>query len=291
MTLRLDALRTRQTAPSEVTSGFDEHLGAAERRYLGTGHRRVALEVQDLQEDGPTAFSTTASLQYPSDWSQKDGQTREPHLSTVDAIRVAEYVRTVLVGKLPWLAAFAEEQALTVRAGANAWADLDAVPVRVTIEEQPAEGRVRLCCKIGSLRVESTWERAPQRQSVGGETAGKASEITLDGDNSVSCTYARPEQHVTMPIPFLEALMLTAQMSQVVLYAGDVAERERSGNMWMRRASFERRTVAKAPEARVALQLRNRRTLSIEGRFIGTADVLAEDVFGVYVTASLAMGS
>lgn len=117
-----------------------------------------------------------------------------------------------------------------------------------------------------------------------------ASDIDLGPQSTVRCRYKRRAAAGGL-ISFTEVLMLTAQMSQVVLYNGDARRREQTGNMWMRRATFSRRAFATAAAGTVGLALSNRRELHIDGRTIETADVLADDVFGVHVTASLAVGA
>lgn len=57
----------------------------------------------------------------------------------------------------------------------------------------------------------------------------------------------------------------------------------------MRRASFERLQTRAPRQQELELRLHNRRVLVVNGEPVETAEVLAENVFGVYVTASLAM--
>lgn len=274
-----------------TAAGFDEHLGSSGRRYLGQGHRRVGITTSTPVADLDGGFTSTAQLEYPADWSTKAGRVRTPHLSTVDAMRISAEIRVALMlGPLPWLRAYGLEQTLQVRAGAKPWEALGAVPVRTELDHSSEESRVRLRHTVGSLVIESVWERGADDASVNGWSEGTASEVDLVDADAVRCNYVRGSNEAAA-IPFLEALMLTAQMSQVALYGGDAAQREQSGNMWMRRARFERTTVDPRRRGEVLLQLQNRRDLVVGGRAVSTAEVLASDVFGVYVTASLAAGS
>jgi hypothetical protein len=64
---------------------IDECLGPAERRFFGSGYRRVSRRIHDISvHDGAQARAT---LDYPEDWSRKDEDTElRPHLSSVDAM-------------------------------------------------------------------------------------------------------------------------------------------------------------------------------------------------------------
>lgn len=270
--------------------GFDAYLGVARNRYLGSGHRRVALQMSEPTQERALEFTCTAKMTYPEDWSQKAGVERTPHLSTVDAIRIAGKVRASLTQHEPF-AEFADERSLTVRAGARPWEQLDAVPVRTMLAIAPEHDELVLQHSIGTLKVESRLARAAEVPNIDERwTSGEASDIRFDADCRVQCTYDRRATEPSL-MSFLEAMMLTAQMSQVALYGGDPEVRDRSGNMWMRRARFVRHAARQQAASVVDLQLQNRRSVMVGGRPVGTADVLAEDVFGVQVTASLATGS
>lgn len=283
------SLPEQDAAASDV--GFDAFLGAAHNRFLGDGHRRVTLELTDLAAVGSTAAESVARVRYPHDWSLKAGGSREAHLSTVDAIRVAAAMRSALAaGPMQWLSEYDYERSLTVRAGAKPFTELDVVPVR-TMVERPDLETVRLVHQVGSLRVETDWTRAEAPTLVDSSwQAGNATRVVLADDCSVSCFY---ERKVTTPaaVSFLEVMLLTAQMSQVALYQGDPIRRAHSGNMWMRRAQFLRNRWTADLSQRVAARLDNQRDLTVGGRRFSTAEVRADDMFGVQVTASLASGS
>lgn len=281
-------------APSASPSdtGFDTYLGAARHRYLGEGHRRVTTDVSPLHRIDDAAFEGTAHIAYPVDWSQKAGADRSPHLSTVDAIRVAGRIHASLVASgSSLLARFPFERALHVRAGARPWEALDDVPIRTELVALPNTAGVRLEHRIGSLKVESEWVESAQPHVVDEQwEAGQASNISLNGEAQVHCVYQRRNPHVSL-MSFLEAMMLTAQMSQVALYGGDASRRDQSGNMWMRRASFVRHVANVRRAAPTSVTLHDRRSVTIEGRSIDLAEVHAANVFGIQVTASLASGS
>jgi hypothetical protein len=277
-----------EVAPSGA--GFDSFLGAAQERYLGEGHRRVGLYLSDLKPAEDLSYGGIAQVTYPSDWSLKAGITRDAHLSTVDAIRIANAAHTALQsGQLPWLAEYGFERSLTVRAGARPWDGLDMVPVRSVIHQESAT--VRAQHTVGSLKVETEWVRSvPATEASGAWEAGVVRGVRLKDSSHVTCRYERTSP-ATTPVSFLETMLLAAQMAQVALYQGDVTRRAQSGNMWMRRAGFVRHAHPIQQTAQIELTVLNQRDLIVGGRRVGTADVLAEDVFGVQVTASLATGA
>lgn len=285
----MPSLPVPEPAASDV--GFDAFLGTARDRFLGDGHRRVSLEMLDLVTTADAAADGVARVIYPLDWSLKAGAAREAHLSTVDAIRIAGAVRSALAAdRMSWLGEYGYERSLIVRAGARPFTDLNSVPIRTAVE-RPAPDTVRLLHSVGSLKVQSEWTRSrPPTLADDDWRTGEATRVQLATDSRVSCTYER-RTSVLSSVSFLEVMMLTAQMSQVALYQGDAERRARSGNMWMRRAAFHRHTPTPRRVAVVELELLNRRELTVGGRVVGTADVVANDVFGVQVTASLATGA
>lgn len=282
-------------APDVHTSardtGFDAYLGDARNRYLGEGFRRVETHLSDLVAVDEHTVRSIARVAYPQNWSLKGGVARAPHLSTVDAIRVANDVRLSLMRQqLPWLGDYGYERSLTVRAGARPCTDLDAVPVESEIS-QPDADTVRLRHTIGTLKVDAEWTRMDQPLLIDDAWgAGSATNVRLTTDARVSCFYERRTASLSV-VSFLEVMMLAAQMSQVALYEGDAERRARSGNMWMRRAGFIRHTPTPQRSASVGLELRNRREIAVGGHPVDTADVVADDMFGVQVTASLATGA
>jgi len=283
------SLQEPDASASDV--GFDAYLGAARGRFLGDGHRRVNLELSDLVATDAATAEGVARVMYPRDWSLKAGVSREAHLSTADAFRVAGAVRSALAASaMTWLSEYGYERLLTVRAGARPFTELNAVPVRTQVDRVGPDA-VRLSHSVGTLKVESEWTRSePPTFADDRWQAGNATDVRLVNDSRVSCTYERRSSALSS-VSFLEVMMLTAQMSQVALYQGDADRRAQSGNMWLRRAGFLRHTPTPQRLAGVELDVVNRRDLIVGGRAVQTVDVVAEDVFGIQVTASLATGT
>lgn len=289
MTMTANTLR-RSTAPE--VDGFDRMLGASSRRYLGGGHTRVSIYVTGVIRLDEDTFGGSATVIYPEDWSVKEGQQRTPHLSTVDAIRIADITHGKLrETHLPWLSCYAASS-LEVRAGAKPCEVLEELAVASRLEGTSRDDTVIVRHKIGTLLVSVTWTRQSNvlsREVVSADHDGAVVHaVQLEGADTATCRIHRRATG-SAEMSFVEALTLTAQLAQVVLYGGDAAVRERSRNMWMRRARFERIATSEATAQTVVVQLHNQRELSVGGDTIRTVDVLAEDVCGIKVTASLAM--
>lgn len=287
----MPSLSTTESPRLTSSTGFDSFLGAARDRYLGDGHRRVGLRMGQLHVTDHHTVEGAAHVTYPLDWSLKAGVAREPHLSTVDAMRVAEAVHTSLLShQMPWLKLYGYERSLTVRAGARPCTALDSVPI-TSVVSRPDPTTVRLKHVIGTLKVEAEWIRSePPTVTDHDWRTGRVSDVRLETDSRVSCFYERKNATLSS-VSFLEMMTLAAQMSQVALYRGHSEQRAQSGNMWMRRAGFVRHTPTPRRVAVVELELRNRREMTVGDRAVSTADVIAEDLFGVQVTASLATGN
>lgn len=283
---------TLQRPAALEVSGFDRMLGASSRRYLGGGHARVSLQVTGMDRLSEDTFGASATIVYPRDWSVKVGQERTPHLSTVDAVRIAGLTHGQLFKRhLPWLSLYAASS-LEVRAGAKPCETLDQVVVTSRVHGNSRDDAIVICHKIGTLAVSVTWMRMAEAPGIETPAAGHVGRrvdlVELDGADTASCQISRPAGGPT-EMPFVEALTLTAQLAQVVLYGGNAEAREGSKNMWMRRARFERLNTPEKASQTVTVRLHNQRELSVGGETIRTADVLAEDVCGIKVTASLAM--
>lgn len=285
-------VNTLQRHPASGVSGFDQVLGASSRRYLGGGHNRVSLHVADVTRLTEDTFGACATVIYPRDWSVKEGQERRPHLSTVDALRIADIThKQILDTHLAWLSCYAASS-LEVRAGAKPCEALEEVAVASRIQGTPGDDVVVLAHKVGTLAVAVTWTR--QAEDKRGETPpanqfiASIDSVQLESAATASCRVRR-DTAGPAELPFVEALTLTAQLAQVVLYGGDSTSREKSPNMWMRRARFDRLDTPEAVTSQVAVRLHGQRELSVAGQAIRTAEVLASDVCGIKVTASLAM--
>ncbi|QWF85861.1 AvrD family protein [Amycolatopsis sp. CA-230715] len=67
---------------------IEDHLGPRDRRFFGTGYKRVRHQLADAIVDADARRITAgASLDYPEDWSSKSASVSlRPHVSTIDAV-------------------------------------------------------------------------------------------------------------------------------------------------------------------------------------------------------------
>ncbi len=120
---------------------IDDLLGLHAKRFFGTGFRRITQSLSEgiiLNQNGRGKIQALASIQYPEDWSKKDGAINlEPHLSSIDALVLSAqlcelYLSTIyiLAGnemRRLWLRRF------TMRSGRNSYHQLDKFPAEATL--------------------------------------------------------------------------------------------------------------------------------------------------------------
>ena len=165
---------------SRVGIAIDDLLGAAEKRFFGSGYRRIGQRVSELSWDPERrTLRATAGVLYPSDWSVKEAGAPAPHLSTIDALvfgaRLSEAALTAAHGLTSeqrrgmWL------RRVEIRAGgAPDEQGLEAFPVSAELrgtEVAPlsALDQVSLVvCRVGRMTVRCTVEHRPG----GGPPAG-----------------------------------------------------------------------------------------------------------------------
>lgn len=87
----------------------DDLLGPAERRFFGSGYRRIGQQLRDLTFEDTAAvrqLRAIAAVTYPADWSRKrDDVILRPHLSTVDALIFGARLAELVVSRVHGLSA------------------------------------------------------------------------------------------------------------------------------------------------------------------------------------------
>ncbi|MBU4337162.1 MAG: hypothetical protein KJ548_11370, partial [Actinobacteria bacterium] len=226
----------------------------------------------------PDLATGWARVTYPRDWSAKNGVPRTAHLGTGDALvlthAVAEaYLRTLGLDEGQVARAWFER--LAVRAGTRPVTDLGRVrlvvsPSAAGVGLPSVEGvRTGIECRVGSLVVVATlrhevpsggprtWEDANlllARGSVGGELFSRTGHRTRIVELDVAGGRVRSE-HLIDPVPdrpgggieaaywpsvtLMDALVLTGQLGQVLLYASAGIDRDSADTLWMRRMTFD----------------------------------------------------
>ncbi|MFE0328198.1 AvrD family protein [Streptomyces sp. NPDC003753] len=151
-----------------LLDSVDDYLGPAEKRFFGSGFRRVSYRYDKVEvTPGPGARADLAGrmdVVYPGDWSTKakHGDLR-PHLSTVDgviiAVHLSEVTLTHTLGLTPESRRAGRVLEVRIKAGTTPDEDLTGLPVRTTLlGSAPVPGGdgdtvSRLETRAGAMRV------------------------------------------------------------------------------------------------------------------------------------------
>lgn len=145
----------------------DDYLGPGERRYFGSGFRRVRQRLADIRVLGraeATEATARASVSYPPDWSAKGaGGDLVPHLSSVDALVLGAALAEILLGHAYGLDAGARSRMwlreVRLGAGSRPQEDLDGLAAHAVtrpLESAHVTDGVRVSpvhARIGSMEV------------------------------------------------------------------------------------------------------------------------------------------
>jgi hypothetical protein len=256
---------------------IDEVLGHRTSRFFGEGYKRITHRLGEITLDhddqGRPRARTTATVGYPLDWSTKSSRVLEPHLSSLDAAifghRLLEVVLREFFGVSVHDIRHAWLPSIRFSSGTAATESLTDFPVtaRVTAidghvltlvgelgQSMTLEATVALPVPAVARDLEPTttfdrgggfYHDAVYRRGqylrnvvVTADGAGAAAEYELaqvdptDGGNGVADAY-QPS------ISLVDATVMLAQLSQVVLYELDNIARKDSETLWMRRMSID----------------------------------------------------
>ncbi len=151
-----------------LLDSVDDYLGPGEKRFFGSGFRRVRYRYDKAELTGgpgaPTELSSRLDVVYPADWSRKAtarGDLR-PHLSTVDgliiAVHLSEAALTHSLGLGPESRRAGRVLSVRIKAGTEPDEELTGLPVRTTVLGEPVRGGEgeavsRLQTLVGAMRV------------------------------------------------------------------------------------------------------------------------------------------
>ncbi|MGC5165242.1 AvrD family protein [Luteimicrobium sp. DT211] len=314
---------------SARAGGFDEALGASSGRYFSSGYRRTQYVFAPFDIAGDaTAITGSVDVGYPADWSLKAGEPRSAHLSTIDALvasaAAAQEALAVLCGLNPEEISGAWFADLSIRAGARALTDLEAVPIACRLVERGAEsqwGVAALHLTVGTFtvtaRVHHPWtnQRPRTRRSGSFEPSslGPSPYLslfrTMEHDSTITCIDVngptmdcvhrvihdpRDDRPVGIesaygPQPTLiDCLVLAGQMLQVLVLATAGSSREGSGNLWMRRITFTSTSPSRPSATRARLTITGQRVIPRDHVVMHGVDARCEDLCGVTMAAQLA---
>ena len=99
MILKSEAVYVDNVENYNWFDNIDLSLGERQRRYLGSGYKKVGYKITDIKFNIPEkTVAATASVFYPEDWSQKSGEARKDfHLSTIDILLLSCRIGEVIL--------------------------------------------------------------------------------------------------------------------------------------------------------------------------------------------------
>lgn len=172
-----------------LLDSVDDYLGPGEKRFFGSGFRRVQYRYDKVEMTGgrdvPTELGSRLDVVYPADWSTK-AKTRgdlRPHLSTVDgliiAVHMSETVLTHALGLGPESRRAGRVLSVRIKAGTEPDEELTGLPVRTTVLGVPvpdSEGEAvsRLQTMVGAMRVRTDLRHPQPGPTSGGPVATAA---------------------------------------------------------------------------------------------------------------------
>lgn len=236
-------------------------LGPAQDRYFGAGYRAVRYSLTSVDVVA-AEIEAVASVAYPSRWSTDgDGLARSAHLSSVDAVILPLLVMESLAPswELQTAGRF-RVSSIGLRAGTRPWLALDAVPVKLTIDDAGSQRHLR--AMSGNIRLSATLLRMDERFRADG-TAWSSDHPSVYGAlfrtlhtrsvvrdldvtrGELRGSHAIEAQGAFAPGAGLEAdqwpaptvvdyLVTMGQLTQALVYASSGTTRSEAGPLWMR---------------------------------------------------------
>ncbi|MER7574333.1 AvrD family protein [Streptomyces sp. NPDC126514] len=174
-----------------LLDSVDDYLGPGEKRFFGSGYRRVRYRYDKVEITGgrdlPTELGSRLDVVYPADWSTKAGRRGDlrPHLSTVDglisAVHLSETALTHALGLGPESRRAGRVLTVRIKAGTEPDEELTGLPVRTTVLGVPVADREgeavsRLQTLVGAMRI-----RTDLRHPLPEPASGAASAATYTG--------------------------------------------------------------------------------------------------------------
>ncbi|GAB3615784.1 AvrD family protein [Okibacterium endophyticum] len=306
---------------------LDDALGPARDRYFGRGYHRISHEITDAvlhTEGAHVRFRARGAVSYPEAWSSKADRQLAPHLSTIDMIVLSASLAELSVAHQNGLNAADRRRSwissIELRAGTKPHLDLGDIPlagtstrtsrtisdVHVTVGAAKATIVVHHEGGSGDRRDAEyknvTDALAPAEQRIYGSaykrsTISSASirvdlnELTLHTSHRVEPAHvsADAESAYGRSVSYLDALVTTAQLGQVLMYTIDDIARADSNTFWLRKITLSATGPDRVPRGRISSALRTTKTTLLErGSSRWRASELAVEFGGVHATASVA---
>ncbi len=297
-----------------VSTPLEEVLGPAQGRFFGGGYRDVRHRVGTIRPTGADTVELSAHVSYPPGWSLDDtGRSREPHLSTIDAV----VVPLLALGHLGE-SVTSRVSRVDLRAGSRPWTDLEDVPAQLvrerSVHEQDGEKRC-FRATVGNIRAFLEIAAADQRNdrySVGtfpGIYSGlyrltRSKTELADYDPETGCLRALHHFEVQDGAParalsgieadywpcvcVIDYLVVMGQLAQALIELRHGVGR--AGGLWMRRMSISLGNVPASLPMRLesSMSLTRDKLIDRNGRRYRDIAVESCTSTGVRVSALLA---
>lgn len=237
----------------------DDILGDFEKRYFGAGHKRTNYYLKDGGEYG------RAELTHVNSWSEKNGCSLKPHLSTIDGIILsAMYVEKYMIDKRKFdslndMFLYSFE----IKSGTCAIEDLKEITLKIR-SEQILSGNAYFEVSVEGMIVKLRFKKVDvQLSDVKSNTGEKKYNYIsehLKGirhniygikieDDEITCTVSREKEDnisydgigsmLSNSMSILEWLIIFSQMGQILAYDIDAIDRENSETLWMKNVKAE----------------------------------------------------
>lgn len=309
-------------------TSLEDELGPAAGRYFGFGYRQVTHEILRATPEATTESPLSAGtgcVIYPEGWSLNvDGTSREPHLSSVDAILLPllalQHANHGGAGddslRRRWV------RTARLRAGGASWDELDRVPI--TFNSAPAvlseQGDEDVVARVGNFRVglALTGGEGPDAASDNCHGVGQLSSIyagdyrrcwvesfVTDFDPrvlSLSSTHVfasrvdgdrRPSPAVApagTTASIIDYLVTMGQLTQALVYRAHKSTRSEVGNIWMRSLdiAIPARPIGLPSQFQAVTRVAKDSVVCLGSRRMHTLQVTSQTSHGVMAVANLA---
>jgi hypothetical protein len=240
---------------SKTFASIDEVLGSSESRYFGSGHTRVSYALSGHRITRSALCTATID----GSWSTKADGEAAPHTSTLDAVVLATHVAhryfAEVLNYSPAEVGMLYLERAAVKAGSEP-ATMDGIAVEVQMEVPSTPGvptDLAVNARVANMDVRLEFaEITPARSALdvarfdpsssGGPWRSRQTKIldlVVDGSagqiSARASVDALPGHYAATRVQAPEALLIAAQVGQVLVYQHDEIDRAESDNLWMRR--------------------------------------------------------
>jgi len=283
---------------------FADFLGDPAARYFGHGFKHVTHEVRlaGVHHDvtGKVHLRGTGVVRYPTAWSlDAQGQSRETHLSSIDAIILtARLLETASETDMLHLVRNATIRSIALRAGSSPHTRLDDVDIDIAVithaefdalvDVQAVIGGIRIAAALIPARIERPGQFAPYRDGVG---VVDLDSVLVEVSGESILTHHRvdiPEAQaigidssIWPGLTHVHNVVLFGQIAQVLASVTKGIERGSMDNLWMREMFLQRTGKASGDRFSASSTLQEHRVIERGGRRLHSLTMSSASDHGV----------